>query len=192
MSLPFTIEADHPRNSDLLIQSIPNCRLRSAIASAKGTIVNMQDPDNIPVIPKDQSRHLGSLPLIPGMRLSVNPKKKTYTISDPLHEDEKLCKQIERALESDDRPVRMSSVRGVPPMEGTLDEHRMKTLIRELFHIVKTGEARVVKGNLPDIQSIDELQGKFLLNPGSRVHNNQPQFEEDLPDYINNLSRTGG
>jgi len=189
---PFAMEADHPRNCDLLIQSIPNCRLRSKIKASRTTIVNPQSDTNEPVIPKDQAHHLGSLPTIPGMKLLVNPAKLSYEISDPLFENEILCDRIKSAMKSDDRPFLSDGVKGVPPQQGTLDVHRMKTLCREMANIIEAGEAVVCKGVKPDLEDVADLPGKFLLNPGSRVPNNQPTFEEDLSDYVNNLQKTGG
>ena len=189
---PFVIEADHPRNADLLLQSIPNCRLRSTIKASRTTIANPASPDNEPVIPKDQARHLGSLPTIPGMLLSVNPTELAYKIVDPLYENEALCKRIQSALNADDRNVFSNGIAGVPPLTGKLDKHRMKTLCREIVYLLGAGEAVIRKGLTPSMEDVAELPGKFLLNPGSRVPNNQPMYEEDLDAYVDNLQKTGG
>ena len=189
---PFVIEADHPRSCDLLLQSIPNCRLRSVIKASRATVVNKQSEDNAPVIPKDQARHWGSLPPIPGMRLAVDPEKLTYEVTDPLHENEKLCKKIQSALNSDDRPYFQNGVKGVPPQAGTLDIHRMKTLCREVIHLLEAKDVKIRKGLPPNLEDVDELPGHYLLNPGSRVPNSQPRYEKDLPDYEANLQKTGG
>ena len=188
----FTIEVDHPRNCDLLIQAIPNCRLRSAIKASRTTIVNNQSEDNEPVIPKDQARHLGSLPLIPGMRLKVDTQKLAYEIIDPLHEDKKLCDKIKSAMMSDGRPYFTNGVKGVPPQKGTLDKHRMKTLCREVINLLNAEHVVMKKGMAPDIEDVNELPGHFLLNPGSRVPNNQPRFEKDLDDYKETIQNAGG
>ena len=189
---PFTIQADHPRNGDLLLQSIPNCRLRSTISPSRTTIRNKQSPTNEPVIPKDQARHLGSLPVIPGMLLKVDPANLTYTVTDPLYEDKALCKRIEGALRSDDRPLTVDKLNGVPTRTGTLDVHRMKTLCRELVWIVNEKHAKVIEGPSPDLEDVEELPGKFLMNPGSQVPNGQPVYEEDMPEFVNTLRKSGG
>lgn len=189
---PFTIEADHPRNCDLLLQSVPNCRLRSAIKASRTTLKNIASEDNTPVIPKDQARHLGSLPPIPGMRLMVNSAKLTYEVTDPLHEDKGLCDKIQAAMRSDDRPYLSGGVKGVPSQAGILDIHRMKTLCREIIHLLEAKHVVIRKGMPPKLDDVTELPGKFLLNPGSRVPNSQPTFEEDLSEYVDNLQKTGG
>jgi hypothetical protein len=189
---PFTIEADHPRSSDLLLQAIPNCRLRSAIKASRTTIRNPQSPTNEPVIPKDQARHLGSLPVIPGMRLSVDPANLTYEITDPLCDNPELCDRIESALNSDDRPLSIDKIKGVPVQKGELDVHRMKTLCREIVWLLKDKHVKMAKGPQPDMDDVEELPGKYLLNPGSRVPNNQPVYEEDMPQYVDNLKKSGG
>ncbi len=188
MVLPFTLEADHPRNADLILQSIPGCRLRTKIMASR-TVKTKNGTD---VIPKDQARHLGSLPQLPGMLIAVDPKTCSYTITDPMYGDEKLCRQLQAALRADERRVWDERIDGVPPLTGTLDVHRMKTLCRELMHIVQNGHGRIVKGSCPDIEDIEDLPGKFLQNPGSRVPNSQPMYEEDMDEYVANLSKTGG
>ncbi len=189
---PFMIEADHPRNCDLLLQAIPNCRLRSAIKASRTTIVNKQSEDNEPVIPKDQARHLGSLPPIPGMRLRVDPANLTCEITDPLHENKVLLKKIESAMKADERPHFTNGLKGLPPRTETLDVHRMKTLCREVIGLLEAKHVVMRKSMPPDMDGVKELPGHFLLNPGSRVPNSQPTFEKDLPGYVENLQKTGG
>ena len=61
---PFGIEADHPRMCDLLIQSLPGCRLRSVIAANKGA----KDAKTGEVrIPEGQAHGLARMPRVPGM-----------------------------------------------------------------------------------------------------------------------------
>lgn len=189
---PFTIEADTPRNGDLIVQCIPGCRLRGAIDATKGTVVNKQDPDNTPVVPQDQARYLGQFPKIPGQRLHVDPSSCEYRVTDPLYNDEEMCERIRRTMERVS-PFRVGGkLNGVKPQEGKLDVHRMKTLCRELLGALGANEARLVEGPRPDPEDIDELPGKYLLNPGSRIPNQQPQFEEDFDEWQSQLARTGG
>ena len=186
--LPFSIEADHPRNSDLLIQTIPNCRLRSAIDGTKG-VKDAKTGDW--KVPLDQSRHLASFPRTPGMRLWVDPAKLSYKIIDPLYGNKGLCDRITKFLQGESGIRTSSSFGGVPTLEGKLDIHRMKTLCREMMNIVESGEAKVVDGVLPDLQDIEEMPGYFLLNPGCRVPNTQPTYEKDWDAWVAGLSRTG-
>lgn len=186
---PFAIEADHPRNADLMIQSIPGCRLRGALSASKTTRDSKTGEEGLP---KDQAISMGSLPPIPGMQLHVNPSALTYQILDPLCENEALCERIRRAL-SDTRPMRSNSkLQGVPPQKGKLDSHRMKTLCRELLRIVEAREAKLIKGVMPTLDDIDDLEGYYLLNPGAIIQNLQPRYEKDFPAWVDNLGRTGG
>jgi len=186
---PFAVEADHPRNCDLLLQAVPGLRLRSRITHARQV---WDRKTGRFVVPPDQTRHLGLLPEIPGMRLYVDPKSRKYKVTDPLYRNQELCEQIYNALKADGRPVPFSSVRGVPPQEGELDEHRMKTLCRELVRLLDLGHVRVVSGPQPTIEDVDRLPGKYLLNPGARVPNTQPMFEEDWDQWLETLKRAGG
>lgn len=186
---PFAVEADHPRNNDLLLQSIVNCRLRSRIMASR-TVKDAKS--GVERIPKDQSRHLGSLPEIPGMVLEVNPADLSYTVVDPLCDDEELCKRIQEGLKSEGNPIGEMPIKGVPPQKGKLDVHRMKTLCYELINIVNADEARIVDGPRPTAKAVDKLPGNELLNPGSRIHNGQPRFKKDYPEYLENLQKSGG
>jgi len=186
---PFGVEADEQRNSDIMLQAIPGMRLRSAI-SASRTVKDVKTGEVR--IPLDQSRHLGQLPPIPGMQIHVNPAKCSYTVVDPLSDDEEMCERIRKALDSS-RAFRVGTkLRGVPTQTGTLDVHRMKTLVRELVWFVEAGDARVVKGAAPKMEDVDGLPGKYLLNPGSRIRNSQPQYEEDMEKWVERLTATGG
>lgn len=186
----FGVEADHPRNSDLLLQSIPGLRLRSTISAMKAT----KNRRGEPVIPVDQSRHLASFPQTPGVQLHVDPEKLTYTLIDPLRGNAELCDRIQRWMRDKTGFKVDGRIDGLAPREAKLDEHHMKTLCRELHNLVKLGHARHVKGTgpVPDIEEIDELPGKYLLNPGLRTHTTQPQFEEDWPEWMSQLTKAGG
>ena len=188
--LPFTIEADHPRNCDLYIQSIPGCRLRSAIEGMRPIIDTKTGDVRVPL---EQAKSLASFPRTPGMQLHVNPAELTYRVSDPLHGNTVLCDRIQRFLKENPGVGKVADkIDGIPPLDGKLDPHRMKTLVREMLWLLNANEAKLVQGRAPDLEDIEELDGKFLLNPGSRVGNTQPVFEEDFPNWVDNLSRTGG
>lgn len=190
---PFTVEADHPRNADLMLQNIPGCRLRGAVKASR-TVKTMRRGKEVELIPKDQSRHLGVLPEIPGMQISVNPAKCSYRVIDPLHDDEELCEQITLGLVEDERlhDPESQKIHGVKPQRGTIDPHRMKTLCRELFDLSEENHVKIIKGVIPTMDRIDKLPGKYLLNPGARVRNGQPRYEEDMPAWVANLDSRGG
>ncbi len=191
---PFGIEADTPRNSDVIIQCIPGCRLRGAVAAGKMTTDAKTGEKRMPT---DETRHLGMLPLIPGMQIHVNPAKSTYTIIDPLHDDEELCRKITRAMREDGRPMAVDEksgigVKGVPPQNGKLDPHRMKSLCREILWLLESEHAKMIKGPDPTLENIDALPGHYLTNPGSRVQNTQPRFEKDWSKWYEQLVMSGG
>jgi len=184
----FAVQVDHPRNSDQIIQSIPGCRLRSAISGVKG----FKDKNGEIQIPLDQQRDLGQYPNTPGMILKVNPAKCSYCIEDPMFEDVVLCERLQKRMEAKSEVSIAGKLQGVPPQEGTLDVHRMKTLCREIITLLKLKNVKVVKGPTPDLDDVDDLPGHYLLNPGSRVPNGQPQFEKDYDKWVEQLGRSGG
>jgi len=187
--MPFAVEVDHPRNNDLIVQCIPGCRLRSVIKASRSIIDHKTGEARIPV---DQSRGLATIPELPGMQLHINPAKCSYTIIDPMRDDEELCETLRKRM-SESSPFRVGGrINGVAPQNGKLDKHRMKSLCREVLHMLNNDFVRIIKGVEPKLEDIEELPGNFLLNPGSRIPNQQPVFERDYPKWIEQLTRAGG
>lgn len=184
----FGIKADHHRNSDLLLQGIPGCRLRSTIKASRAA----RNPETGEEwVPQDQARHLGILPEIPGMELHVNPKSLTYKVYDPLTDNKELCERIVKRLSaaSFNAP---QEIRGVPTKEASLDKDRMKTLLREMIWLVDAGDAHVCRGVMPTLEQVEQSPGRFLLNPGSTLSNTQPRFECDWDSWLEKLTLAGG
>ena len=189
---PFGVEADHPRNGDLLIQSIPGCRLRSAIVGTKPIIDKRPGKEGRETIPQDQIRDFGTFPRTPGMQIHINADKLTYSVIDPLKDDEELCEKIQLWMKENRGYGSDGKIRGVPTQKGKLDKHRMKTLCRELFNIVEAEEARFVRGPEPSMAAIEAMPGRFLLNPGSRIRNSQPRFVDQFDKWYEQLVASGG
>jgi len=188
----FAVEIDHPRNCDILLQSIPGCRLRSMISGTKPAMIRNKAGKEEARIPQDQSIGMGSLPPIPGMQIGVKPDELSYRIYDPLSDDEDLCERIKKAI--DDRGVFRCATKlhGAETLVSTLDKHRMKCLCRELRWLLDENQVKVIKGTAPTMAEIDAMPGKYLLNPGSRIPSTQPRFECDWDDWYDKLSRSGG
>lgn len=190
---PFGIEADHPRNSDLLIQVI-DCRLRSSIKPTK-TIIDKGEDGGKEERPVNAWMVDGLPNHVPGMQLHVNPEKCTWVVIDPLEGDERTLEKIKKAVERATGYRVSDKLRAAPRKEGKLNKDQMKTLTREMVGIVKAKEAKIVKGILPDMEEVDELPGKYLLNSSNRNNWHQPKYEEDLPDFENRLhsmTQSGG
>jgi hypothetical protein len=185
---PFGIEIDQKRNSDVLLQSIPGMRLRSAIEASRPII----GKDGEPMVPVDQSMGLRAFPTTPGMQIHVNPQTCTYKVVDPLRGNEALCERIRRFLDQHSPMAADRKVDGVPTQEGKLDKHRMKTLCREMLWLLESGDAKVCMGAKPGMMDVNDLPGHYLLNPGSRVQNTQPMFEKDWDEWVDRLSMSGG
>jgi len=184
----FGMEADHPTNSDLVIQAVPGCRLRSRIDPNRPHIDHRTGDA---AVPRDRAIGMAGLPVIPGMQITVDTAKCTVEVTDPLHGNDQLCEKINRWL-NNTTGSSTHKVRGVPPHVQTLDEHRIKTLVREIYNIVESGEGRINRGIMPDQADIDTLPGRYLLNPGSQVQNTQPRFEDEWDTWVGVMSRAGG
>ncbi len=180
---PFGVEADHPRNCDLLIQSIPGCRLRGKI---KPVVQTIQGNVATPMLQGQ------ALPEVPGMQLHINPAKLTYAIVDPLEDDDAAKQRILNFMRVTQGISADYKIRGVPRQQSELDVHRMKTLCREVCQLLEEGHVRVVKGAAPSRDDVEDLPGKFLLNPGSRIRTSQPIYEEDYDAWVDRLTMQGG
>ena len=186
---PFAIEIDTPNNSDVALQAIVGCKLRGAVSVNKPVADAKSGEERIP---KDQAIGLGSLPNIPGMQVHVNPAECSYKIIDPLCEDEDLCERIGRYIDEGRAFKTNSKLKGVKEQKGVLDVHRTKNLCREMIWLLEANEAKLVKGIKPKIEDVDGLPGNYMLNPGCRIANLQPNFEKDFDRWVANLARSGG
>lgn len=183
MIAPFGITVDHPRSCDVLLQSIPGCRLRSRLKATMTTVGGL--------VRTPQSKGI-SPPEVPGMQLHVNPAELSYVVFDPLNEDEDAKHRIRRYLH-ETTGVRVDvNLRGAETVKGKLDKHRMKTLCREICNLLDEGVVQMIKGVAPDREDVDDLDGDYLLNPGLRTQTTQPMYEKDYPAWINQLTRSGG
>lgn len=178
----FTVQADHPRNSDLLLKNIPNCRLRGTVKAGRTVKVRQKDGSINERTPIDQSRHLGQLPEIPGMCLTIFPNECRVIISDPLRSSPALCKQIEQGLKTDQRPF-SGPINGVPEREETIDTHTMKTLCREVRQLIDIDHMKVTEGVAPSREEIDKLNGEYLLNGAISGSSDSPKFEKDVQAF---------
>ena len=185
---PFGIEADHPRCSDLYIQCIPNLRLRSSIDGSRPA---RDSKTGDMVTPRDQAINMGDFPKTPGMQLHVNPLELTYVVVDPLADMPDMQERVVKWM-NNHTPFRGDKIKIDKKLEGKIDVHQMKSLCREMFNLMKDGEAKHVRGSKPDMSEIDLLPGKYLLNPGSRVMNTQPRFEVDFDSWVEKLANQGG
>lgn len=186
--LPFTVEATCDRNRNLLIQNIPGMILRSAISSAAPVKDARTGEEMVPV---DQARGLGQMPATPGMLLKVDPRNLSYKVTDPLCDDERLQGRLSSFLRQKGAPSN-TSVTGMPAQEGVLDIHQMKTLCRELANAEAKGDVTAKKNKVPTVSQCDEFDGRYLLNPGSRVRNSQPRYEDEFEEWVSRLGQQGG
>src|SRR5690606_38761249 len=102
-----------------------------------------------------------------------------------------LCGRLERWLKNNN-VVGNVTRNGFPPVKGTLDKHEIKTLCRELYHVVKNGDGKIVEGGQLDLDAIDNLPGHYLLEPGCMIKTSRPKFEKDLQAWEERLDSMGG
>jgi len=186
---PFAVEARHPRNSDLLIQSLTGVcerRLRSRLSPA------------IKVVDRNGKKHIKtptlrgvSLPEIDGHILKVSPKDLEIEIIDPLKENDQQMEEFRRYIKAT-RGVD-ENIRACDPVKAKLDKHRMKTLCREVLNFINS-EEMVWHGSSAkfEMKDLEDLDGRYLLNPGSQIPNGQPSFEDELDAYREKLLNAGG
>ena len=176
---PFGIEIDMPRNNDAVIVSIPGCRLRGAIKA------------------RADVRSLPGMPEVPGQQLHVNPAKLICKIIDPLTDkkNDGLCASVARALKNSDM-IDVGSgdrVSGVPDREEFLNVDAMKTLCREMVWLLDAGQAKIVSGPRPSLEDINDLPGRYLVDPGNSVSEyTQPRYEDQVETFRMAVATGGG
>jgi len=185
-SAQFVIMADHPRNSDLLIQSVPGrLRLRSTISGTKPA-TNMKT--GAISVPQDQAAAMATLQHIPGMCIAVDGSTNEIRIFDGMKPDD--VRRVGVWLKNRGLVSKESEVRPVPTRSEKLDDDRFKTLMRELHNLNEMHHIKVVEGEMPDMRQIEKMDGEFLLNPGSTVANTQPRYEKDFSAWVQKLNQT--
>ena len=192
--MPFVISAKHPRNCDVAIQSL-GLVLRGAV-SATVEIFDKQwseeDFEEGKSTRPAGAKIVDGVGELPGMQLQVDPAGCRWKAVDPLYKDEKRLTRIKKAMK---RAVGISvsdNLGGVPPKEGRVDVHTMKTLCRELLCFLESGEIRMVKGTAPTLENIDELPGRYLLNASNMMNWHQPRFEKDYEPWVDKMSQISG
>lgn len=182
---PWGIEADTMTNGDVILKCLRPERLRGRIVPSKTRKHPRTGDEFVP------ATAVPNFPEVPGMQLHVNPAVCEWKIIDPLRGNEELCAKILRRLKQLRQQSWADKLDGVPSKSGKVDIHMMKSLCREMWHLVTSGDARLVKGILPSMEDIEAMDGDFLLEPGSNMNTSRPKFEKDLPEYIRNLGRLG-
>ena len=179
---PFSVEITG-NCSDVIVQSIPGCKLRGAISPVK-KVFGTKNSGKTTVAP---SGIIPGMPELPGMQLHVYPGKCECKITDPLHGDKETCATIRELIDRNTGYRVNERFDGVPPRKEQLEPSRMKTLVRELLSMIDSDLAKMDKGVRPEMDDVDKLPGHYLLNPGSRIPNTQPRYEKDMPAFLEKL-----
>ena len=193
---PFAIEADTPRNGDLIIQSLGLLRLRGAVSASVMVFDkqwNEEDYEEGEQTRPAPARLIDGIGELPGVCLFVNPGKLEWELKDPLYKKENKLEFIRKALRRV-RGVRSTGDRlqGMKPQKGTVDVDTMKSLCRELLCFIEADEARVIKGTKPTMEDIEAMPGRFLLNNVNMSGWMQPKYEDQYLDWVNRRSQLDG
>ena len=199
---PFVIEAQTPRNQDLLIQNLDGMRLRGAVKATvevfdRGWEQNEEeedDPDEMQMVSHPASAHLiDGIGELPGERLYVNPETGEWKTQDPLYGKKSTLERIRMSMR---RALGFGIVgqklHGMKPRKGTIDSDRMKSLCEELLCFVEAGEARVVKGRIPTLEEIKQMPGRTLLNWMNRQSWKQPKYRDQLEGWEHRTNQLDG
>ncbi len=186
---PWGIEIVHPRNADVLVQGIPNCRLRSSVNQVKDVFTLNPETKEQEITTAPAHLIVGLPSNIPGQQLHIDPANGTWKISDPITKDEPKLERIRKAVQIHTNMSVSDKLRGVAMRKGNLGKDQMKTLLRELFSLVELGHAKVVNGMKPDLDDIDDMPGDYLTNPLNRTKWHQPKHEKDIDAWADTLNR---
>lgn len=171
------IEADHPRNGDLWIKCIPNCRLRTQIRPKPV----VDDRTGNATMHVGEAVNYGTAGTLPGMQLLVDPATCECVIIDPTHDDPEGLKRWLKQVFRNSPTV--PEMQGQPPRREKIDVDHMKTLCREMKQLVELGHAKVCTGELPKAEDIDALPGDYLLDAGAFTTTFRPKYEKDYDEW---------
>ena len=141
----FGVIVDHPRNCDILLQSVPGCRLRSKLKTvtvAVGGEIRAQQIKGV------------APPEVPGMELHIDPASCKYLIVDKLNDDDNARARLKQFIRRSSGVKIDSDIKGVDDQHGTLDVHRMKNLCREIIWLLEEGSVKMIKGPMPELEDV--------------------------------------
>jgi len=193
---PFEVEVHTPRNQDIMVQCLGNMRLRGAVRSTVDVFDKQwldddedQDAEDLPTR-SAPARLIEGISDLPGMRIMIHPGELKWKVYDPLHKKEKTFKKIKRAMKRAFGVISVGdTLGGVKPRMGVMDEHTMKSFIREILCFIISEEVRVVKGVAPSIEDVNALPGRYLLNNSNVGNWHQPRFEDQYNTWVDDMNR---
>lgn len=170
----FTVEFGDSSNRMMLIAALGNQKFRGAFSIAK----LHSRPD---VGGRAIGEAMGGMPDIPGQRMEIDIRKRTVRVFDPLEGDDSLLSRINSVRNKAESIGGAESGRDfkcIEETEQTLDEHTLKSLIREIALLVDNEGAVLSIGEIPAVKEIDALSGHYLYDPGDTISPNKPRFAE--------------
>ena len=197
----FVIEAQTPRNQDILIQNLDGMRLRGAVrATTEVFDRSWKDEDAeddyeemAPVTRPAPAAIIDGVGELPGERLFVNPETGEWKTMDPLREKKNTLERIRMAIRRTfGFAVIGQRLLGMKPRKGTVDPDRMKSLLVELLCFVEAGEVKVVKGRAPSREEIDAMPGRVLLNWMNRQGWKQPKYDDQIDEWGRKINQLEG
>lgn len=133
---------------------------------------------------------MARMPEIPGCRMKVVPRTKTVTLFDPIENDPKLLARVNDAarrahLKGDERwAKRMEKV------EHKLDDDRFKSLMRDLVQLREGNALKVVDGEMPTMEQVNELPGRVLFDQWNNSPT-KPVYADEFQDWARRVDRGG-
>lgn len=173
----FAVQATHPRNCDLHLMCLNGVIGRRMRSTTNPLVTNIQGQ------PRPFNRQ-DPVPVIPGQILRVFPSELRVVMEDPFFGDDVMRDALARWLRKNQGGTSTIPPSGIPPVEGRMDANRMKSLCREILHLLADKSMTQVEGPAFDLEDVDGLPGDYLLNPGSIIPTGQPALEKHWDQYV--------
>lgn len=184
----FELGDDYGRNIHVLSLDLT---LRGNWSQARMQSRKAVGPDGEPV--HIGGRSLGDamsrMPEIPGIRITLDPRRLTAALHDPLKDDPELFAMACKRLNEAQHVGTDLQYRPMADVTKELEPDEFKTLTEELVYKVGHGMARVVKGELPSLDQVDALEGDYLYDPGCSVKDDRPRYRKDVSDWKKRINR---
>lgn len=139
----------------------------------KFSIAGLHQRKNVPG--RSVGESMSRMPDIPGMRMELIFSKNEIRIFDPLADDPDLLDKINAV--GRDQGISSRPYKAVPERKEEMDNDTFKTMVREIVQLVKAESATVVDGDIPKLEAVDKLPGRYLNDPGNTTTQGKAKFE---------------
>lgn len=134
---------------------------------------------------RDVGEIMNRMPEVPGQRLTINVKKGTALLFDPLEDNPGLLDKVNATMRSGRIAAGSQRFTFVPRSEFACSADEMKTLLLELLVKQEERSITVVEGRLPTKEEVAALPGRQLADPWN--NGRKPKYQDEMEDWARGI-----